>query len=235
MTWLPGAAAAPRALRLERRDLEALLRERGLLSALDQLLDAVLAAGRAEGLDLDQIDAVLPVGGSSRIPLIRQWLSERCPAVPLRDERPIEAVALGALALTPGVQVKDVLARGSPCAAGIGAASSTAGIPSSWPARAGPRAGRWRWFWPAAAMGRRNWSSPWGSPATINALRWCSSTVCPSCAAGQRGPRRGALGRPQPAAGAGSAGPAGGRPLAAALQHRRGGPVGARKRRPDHR
>lgn len=112
VSWFPATAATPRALRMERRDLEALLRERGLMSALDQLLDAVLAAGRAEGLDLEQIDAVLPVGGSSRIPLIRRWLSERCPGVPLRDERPIEAVALGALALTPGVQVKDVLARG---------------------------------------------------------------------------------------------------------------------------
>jgi molecular chaperone DnaK (HSP70) len=52
------------------------------------------------------------VGGSSRIPLIRRWLIERCPGVPLRDERPIEAVALGALALTPGLRVKDVLSRG---------------------------------------------------------------------------------------------------------------------------
>lgn len=32
--------------------------------------------------------------------------------MPLRGERPIEAVALGALALTPGVTVKDVLSRG---------------------------------------------------------------------------------------------------------------------------
>lgn len=32
--------------------------------------------------------------------------------MPLRSERPVEAVALGALALTPGVRVRDVLARG---------------------------------------------------------------------------------------------------------------------------
>lgn len=44
--------------------------------------------------------------------MIRQWLQERCGGIPLRDERPIEAVALGALALTPGVAVKDVLSRG---------------------------------------------------------------------------------------------------------------------------
>lgn len=106
------ATGAPLELRLDRRGLEELLRERGLLSELEALLEAVAAAARREGLDLARIDAVLPVGGSSRIPLIRRWLSERLPAVPLRGERPVEAVALGALALTPGVQLRDVLARG---------------------------------------------------------------------------------------------------------------------------
>jgi molecular chaperone DnaK (HSP70) len=99
-------------LRLDRRRLEALLHQRGLVVELDALLEAVAAAARREGVDLARIDAVLPVGGSSRIPLIRRWLSERLPAVPLRGERPVEAVALGALALTPGVQLRDVLARG---------------------------------------------------------------------------------------------------------------------------
>ncbi len=99
-------------LRLDRLGLEALLRQRGLLAELDALLEAVAAAARREGLDLGRIDAVLPVGGSSRMPLIRRWLRERLPEVPLRGERPVEAVALGALALTPGVQLRDVLARG---------------------------------------------------------------------------------------------------------------------------
>jgi molecular chaperone DnaK (HSP70) len=99
-------------LTLSRPAFERLLEERGLPQLLDGLLEAVLAAARREGLGLGDIDAVLPVGGSSRIPLIRRWLESRCPGVPLRGERPVEAVALGALALTPGVQVRDVLARG---------------------------------------------------------------------------------------------------------------------------
>jgi molecular chaperone DnaK (HSP70) len=107
-----GGGSVPLELRLDRRRLEALLHQRGLLVELDALLEAVAAAARREGVDLARIDAVLPVGGSSRIPLIRRWLSERLPAVPLRGERPVEAVALGALALTPGVQLRDVLARG---------------------------------------------------------------------------------------------------------------------------
>jgi len=110
--WSPAALPAQE-LRLSRRRFEELLKERGLLEQLDTLLEAVWAGARREGLARGAaIDAVLPVGGSSRIPLIRRWLQERCPGVPLRGERPIEAVALGALALTPGVRLLDVLGRG---------------------------------------------------------------------------------------------------------------------------
>jgi molecular chaperone DnaK (HSP70) len=110
--WSPAGLPA-RELRLSRRRFEALLEERGLLTQLDTLLEAVWAGARREGLARGAaIDAVLPVGGSSRIRLIRRWLQERCPGVPLRGERPVEAVALGALALTPGVKLRDVLGRG---------------------------------------------------------------------------------------------------------------------------
>jgi molecular chaperone DnaK (HSP70) len=108
----PGPGQPPQPLRLSREELHGLLRQRGLIAQLDALLEEVLAAARREGLALRQITAVLPVGGSSRLPLIRQWLAERCGGVPVRDERPVEAVALGALALTPGVQVRDVLRHG---------------------------------------------------------------------------------------------------------------------------
>jgi molecular chaperone DnaK (HSP70) len=109
--WSPAAGPAQE-LRLERSRFETLLRQQGLLERLDELLESVFAAARRAGIDPATIDALLPVGGSSRIPLIRHWLSERCPGVPLRGERPVEAVALGALALTPGVRLRDVLARG---------------------------------------------------------------------------------------------------------------------------
>ncbi|MFM7267922.1 MAG: Hsp70 family protein [Cyanobium sp.] len=109
--WAPPGEAS-RELRLERQRFEALLAERGLLDQLDALLATIQAAARREGIDLTTIDAVLPVGGGSRIPLLRRWIRERCGPVPLRQERPVEAVALGALALTPGVRLRDVLRRG---------------------------------------------------------------------------------------------------------------------------
>jgi len=111
VVWCPPGQAS-RELKLSRQELENLLKQHGLLDLLDDLLEQVLAGARAEGLSLTKIDAVLPVGGTSRMPLIRQWLRERCPGIPILDQRPIEAVAMGALALTPGVQIKDVLSRG---------------------------------------------------------------------------------------------------------------------------
>lgn len=109
--WSPPEQAS-RELTLSRTALDALLERRGLVALLDELLERVLAAARAQGLAIRDLDAVLPVGGSSRLPLIRRWLRERFPGIPLRDERPVEAVALGALSLTPGVRVRDVLSRG---------------------------------------------------------------------------------------------------------------------------
>jgi molecular chaperone DnaK (HSP70) len=99
-------------LRLSRDALEHLLHERGLIQQLDLLLDQVLAAARAAGLRPGDIAAVLPVGGASRMPRIHRWLQERCPGIPIGGERPVEAVALGALALTPGLQLRDVLSHG---------------------------------------------------------------------------------------------------------------------------
>ncbi|MBM5815784.1 MAG: Hsp70 family protein [Cyanobacteria bacterium K_Offshore_surface_m2_239] len=101
-----------RALRLTRQDLERVLEERGLRRILISLLETVASAARREGFELSRIDAVLPVGGSSRLPWLRRLIQEWLPEVPLRDERPVAAVALGALALTPGVRIQDVLSQG---------------------------------------------------------------------------------------------------------------------------
>jgi molecular chaperone DnaK (HSP70) len=109
-TWSDGQQV--RSLQLSRTRWDEILRRRGLTDELDRLLETVLAAGRAGGVSLADITAVLPVGGGSRLPIIRSWLKDRCPGLTIRTERPIEAVALGALALTPGVAIKDVLSRG---------------------------------------------------------------------------------------------------------------------------
>jgi len=109
--WSEGPTGS-RELRLNRSELERLLEERGLISQLDRLLEEVLAAGRAAGIRQSDLAAVLAVGGASRMPRLRRWLEARCPGLPIRGERPVEAVALGALALTPGLRLLDVLSHG---------------------------------------------------------------------------------------------------------------------------
>jgi molecular chaperone DnaK (HSP70) len=100
------------ALRLDRNTLAQLLERQGLFQQLDGLLEQVLAQGRRVGVGLEHINAVLPVGGTSRLHAIQAWLRQRLSPIPLHHQRPVEAVALGALALTPGVRVRDVLSRG---------------------------------------------------------------------------------------------------------------------------
>ena len=97
---------------LKRSTLEALLEKQGFLRLLDNLLKQVAIAARCEGLDMLKITAVLPVGGTSCLPLVRRWIEQRLPDVPCCARQPLTAVAYGALALTPNVQVRDVLSRG---------------------------------------------------------------------------------------------------------------------------
>ena len=106
------ANGAPLELQLNRRQLETLLNERGLLDVFDDLLERTLAGARQHGCQPDQLQGVLPVGGGAQMPLLRQWLSQRLPGLPLLEASPVEAVATGALSLTPGVKVRDVLQRG---------------------------------------------------------------------------------------------------------------------------
>ena len=78
----------------------------------DGLLNEVEAAARRAGEALDAIDAVMAVGGGSAMPWVQQWLQHRLPKAPLLVKQPLQAVVLGALAMTPALQVMDVLQHG---------------------------------------------------------------------------------------------------------------------------
>ena len=109
---VPSSQGPVQELRLNRRQLEALLVDQGLLTALDDLLEQALAGARQHGCQLDSLQGVLPVGGGAQLLLLRDWLQRRSGDVPLLEAPPVEAVAAGALSLTPGVRVRDVLQRG---------------------------------------------------------------------------------------------------------------------------
>ena len=99
-------------LSLSRRELNGLLLERGFGNALSQLLETCLAGGRRNNCSLEDLEGVVAVGGGAQLPFLRQWLSEHTAPAPLLTPPPVEAVALGALQLTPGVAIRDVLQHG---------------------------------------------------------------------------------------------------------------------------
>ncbi|WP_392345212.1 Hsp70 family protein [Parasynechococcus sp.] len=99
-------------LRLSRSELNTLLLERGFGDALEHLLEICLAGGRRNNCSLQDLEGVVAVGGGAQLPLLRQWLTEHTAPATLLTPPPVEAVALGALQLTPGVAIRDVLQHG---------------------------------------------------------------------------------------------------------------------------
>ena len=101
-----------RTMQLSRKGLDELLKDQGLEEALAQLLETTLTGGRQHGCDLDDLQGVVAVGGGAQMPWLRRWLALHTQPAPLLMPPPVEAVALGALQLTPGVSVRDVLNNG---------------------------------------------------------------------------------------------------------------------------
>ena len=99
-------------LTLSRKELEEILTEKGLLKIVSDLLDKTLDMGELNGCKPADITGVVLVGGGAHIPIIQRLLEEKIQPTPLLKPPPIEAVALGALYLTPGVTIKDVLQYG---------------------------------------------------------------------------------------------------------------------------
>ena len=102
----------PQPLQGNRRHLEKVLEAAGFEQLLDGLLNEVEAAGRRAGETVDAIDAVMAVGGGSALPWVQDWLQRRLPKSQLLVKQPMQAVVLGALAMTPALQIMDVLQRG---------------------------------------------------------------------------------------------------------------------------
>ena len=99
-------------LKLSKKGLEELLIDKGLLVSIKMLFNQTIDAAKRNSFQLQDLDSVVLVGGGSQIPLIKNYLSNLCNSIPFLTPPPIETIALGALNLTPGVQVKDVLNKG---------------------------------------------------------------------------------------------------------------------------
>ncbi|WP_269625478.1 Hsp70 family protein [Prochlorococcus marinus] len=99
-------------LKLSKKGFEELLIEKGLLKSIEKIFRQTIKSAKLNSFELKDLDSVVLVGGGSQIPLIKNYLSTLCNSIPFLTPPPIEAIALGALNLTPGVQIKDVLNKG---------------------------------------------------------------------------------------------------------------------------
>ncbi len=84
-------------LSLDRPTFEAILTQQGFFQRLEATLDRVAQQAQSQGVDLQQVDAVLLVGGTAQIPAVRNWVRQRFAPEIVRSDRPFEAIARGAV------------------------------------------------------------------------------------------------------------------------------------------
>ncbi|HEY9695568.1 MAG TPA: Hsp70 family protein [Oculatellaceae cyanobacterium] len=96
-------------LELTRDRFETILKEHEFFDNLDEAMTQVLQQGRRQGIEATDIDAVLLVGGTVQIPAVQTWVQQYFDPSKIRQSKPFEAIAQGALQLTQGVELKDFL------------------------------------------------------------------------------------------------------------------------------
>ncbi|HEY9743017.1 MAG TPA: Hsp70 family protein [Coleofasciculaceae cyanobacterium] len=96
-------------LKLDRNTFETILREHQFFEILDDRMAQLLQQGRRGGIEVSDIDAVLLVGGTVKIPAVQDWVKQYFDSSKIRCEKPFEAIAQGALQLSQGIEVQDFL------------------------------------------------------------------------------------------------------------------------------
>ena len=96
-------------LELDRSRFESILAEHQFFDNLDECMNQVLQQGRRQGLEIGDIDAVLLVGGTVKIPAVGRWVQQYFDQAKIRCDKPFEAIAQGALQLSQGIEIKDFL------------------------------------------------------------------------------------------------------------------------------
>ncbi len=98
--------------KISKRIFEEILISNNLIKLLNSLLKNLLNDARGRDCKINDLWSVILVGGGTQIPLVRNWIAFKLPNIPISYPPPIESIALGALSLTPGVKIKDILTKG---------------------------------------------------------------------------------------------------------------------------
>ncbi|MGK7946353.1 MAG: Hsp70 family protein [Microcystaceae cyanobacterium] len=96
-------------LSLDQGQFKIILDDNGFFTQLDDLMTQVLQQGRRNGIEKDNIDKVLLVGGSTQIPAVQNWIKQYFSEEKIKSDRPFTAIAQGALQLAQGMELKDFL------------------------------------------------------------------------------------------------------------------------------
>ncbi len=96
-------------LSLTRDRFKLILQEHQFFSQLDDLMSSVLQQARRNGVEVADIDSVLLVGGTVQIPAVQDWVKQYFPEDKIRCDRPLTAIATGALQVAQGLEVQDFL------------------------------------------------------------------------------------------------------------------------------
>ncbi len=94
-------------LTLTRSQLNQILEQHKFFINLDSALDRIRQQANRQNIDLDQIEAVLLVGGTSQIPTVKEWAVRHFPVEKVKANKPFEAIAHGAI--SQGWELKDFL------------------------------------------------------------------------------------------------------------------------------
>ncbi len=97
---------------LSKEIFEKILIENNLLNHLNSLLKDLLNQARGKFCTVDDLNSIVLVGGGTQIPLIKEWITKKISKIQIKSPPPVESIALGALAMTPGVKIKDILNKG---------------------------------------------------------------------------------------------------------------------------
>ena len=100
------------AFKISKSLLEEILISNNLIKLLNSLLRNLLNDARGKDCKISDLWSVILVGGGTQVPLIRNWVDYKFPEVKINYPPPIESISLGALSLTPGVKIKDILSKG---------------------------------------------------------------------------------------------------------------------------
>ena len=78
---------------LSKEIFEKILIENNLINHLNSLLKDLLNQARGKFCTIEDLNAIVLVGGGTQIPLIKEWITKKIPKIQIKSPPPIESIA----------------------------------------------------------------------------------------------------------------------------------------------